>query len=73
MRSFISVIAEGEISVLKNFSDDFNNKSSDAYKKLTADFSTVVFIIHVHNSIKDSFLEIVIHFNFFLTCQHTFP
>lgn len=40
---FISVVAEGEISVLQNFKDDFNDKSSDDYKKFSADFSTVVF------------------------------
>lgn len=51
----ISVIGEGEISVLQNFLDDFNNKSSDAYKKLTTDFSTVVIIFHVHDSMIDSF------------------
>lgn len=40
---FISVVAEGEISVLQKFKDDFNDKSSDDYKKFSADFFTVVF------------------------------
>lgn len=42
--NFISVVAEGELGVLQTFTEDFNDKSSDAYKKLTADFSTVVFM-----------------------------
>lgn len=50
-------MGEGEISVLQNFLDDLTDKNSDAYKKFTTEFSTVVIIFHVHKSIIDSFCK----------------
>lgn len=50
MKIFISVMTEGEITVLQNFSDDLHNKQSDAYQIFTAGFSSVVCLIHLDNS-----------------------
>lgn len=52
MKIFFSVMTEGEITVLQNFSDDLHNKQSDAYHKFTADFSSVVCLIHLDNSVQ---------------------
>lgn len=52
MKFFISVITEGEITVLQTFTDDLHNKRSDAYKKFTVDFSSGVCLIHLDNLVQ---------------------
>uniref|UniRef100_A0A8W8IUT6 SEA domain-containing protein n=1 Tax=Magallana gigas TaxID=29159 RepID=A0A8W8IUT6_MAGGI len=47
----ILVVTEGEITVLQNFTEDFHDKSSNAYRHFTAKFTTMM-----ENGIRTEFL-----------------